>query len=54
VTVDTQTGVRKVVLSNLNPPSNEEAFALSADGRMIYYGAVRSESDIWIAERPKK
>ena len=26
-------------------------FAISPDGKMIYYGAVRAEADIWIVGR---
>jgi len=32
-------------------PSTDDVFAISPDGRMIYYGSVRAEADIWIAER---
>ena len=33
------------------PATPNEMFAISPDNRTIYYGAVRAEADIWIAER---
>jgi Tol biopolymer transport system component len=51
VVVDTVTRQRTVVPVTLPAPSTDDVFAVSRDGRTIYYGAARSESDIWIAER---
>jgi Tol biopolymer transport system component len=51
VVVDTVTRLRTVVPVTLPAPSTDDVFAVSRDGRTIYYGAARSESDIWIAER---
>jgi serine/threonine protein kinase/Tol biopolymer transport system component len=53
VAVDTNSGLRTVVSVKLPlPPTN--SFALSPDGRMIYYAGARSESDIWVMERKKR
>jgi Tol biopolymer transport system component len=51
VVLDTMTRARSVVELHLPGPSISEVFALSQDGRMIYYGATRAEADIWIVER---
>ena len=51
VVLDTQTRNRTVVDVHLPGPSVGDTFAVSPDNRMVYYGAVRSEADIWIAER---
>jgi len=51
VVVDTVTKVRTSLKVNLPAPSISDMFALSRDGRFIYYGATRAEADIWIAER---
>jgi hypothetical protein len=32
-------------------PSTNDVFAISPDNKTIYYGAARSEADIWIVER---
>jgi hypothetical protein len=40
-----------VVDARLPAPSSAEMFAISPDNRTIYYGASRSEADIWIVER---
>jgi Tol biopolymer transport system component len=53
VVVDTVTRQRTVVDVRLPAPSIDDIFAISRDGRMIYYGAARAEADIWIAERKK-
>jgi len=50
VTLDTVTKERRVVPVQLPGPSAAEVIALSRDGRTIYYGAVRAQSDIWLAE----
>lgn len=49
--VDTQTGARSVVDVKLPAPSINDLFALSPDGRMIYYGARRVETDIWVVDQ---
>ena len=49
--LDTVTRARTPVAVRLPGPANEEAFAISPDNRTIYYGAMRSEADIWIVER---
>jgi Tol biopolymer transport system component len=51
VVLDTKTRKRSVVDVRLPGPSLNEVFAISPDGRTIYYGAVRAEADIWIVER---
>jgi hypothetical protein len=51
VVVDTVTLKRMVVDVRLPDPSANEMFAISPDDRTIYYGAARSEADIWIMER---
>lgn len=51
VVVDTATRARTVVDVRLPGPSTDEMFAISPDNRTIYYGAKRSEADIWIVER---
>jgi Tol biopolymer transport system component len=50
VVTDLGTGRRTVIDVRLPGPSINEPLAISPDGRTIYYGAVRSESDIWIVE----
>ncbi len=52
VVLDTVSRERTVVEVSLPGRSTAEVFAISADGRTIYYGAERSEVDIWIAEQP--
>jgi Tol biopolymer transport system component len=51
VVFDTVTRTRTVVDVRLPAPSTDDMFAISPDNRTIYYGAVRSDADIWIAER---
>ena len=51
VVVDTVTRQRTVVPVALPAPATDDVFAMARDGRTIYYGAARSESDIWIGER---
>jgi hypothetical protein len=51
VVVDTVTRRRTVVDVPLPAPATGDVFAISRDGRTIYYGAERTEADIWIAER---
>jgi Tol biopolymer transport system component len=50
VVTDTATGRRTVIDVALPGPAINEPIAVAPDGRTIYYGAVRSESDIWIVE----
>jgi Tol biopolymer transport system component len=52
--VDIASGQRTAVDVALPMPSVDDAFAIARDGRTIYYGGARSESDIWIAERVKR
>ncbi len=54
VVADTQSGTRTVVNVRLPLPPIDNTFALSPDGRMIYYGGTRAESDIWVIERKKR
>jgi eukaryotic-like serine/threonine-protein kinase len=49
--VDAVTKQRTRIDVRLPGRSVNDMFAVSRDGRTIYYGAVRSEADIWIAER---
>ena len=51
VVVDTDTGAQTLVDVHLPAPAIPDVFAVSPDDRTIYYGAQRSESDIWIVER---
>jgi Tol biopolymer transport system component len=52
VVLDTVSRNRSVVDVRLpGPASTNEMFAISRDNRTIYYGASRSEADIWIVER---
>jgi Tol biopolymer transport system component len=51
VVLDTVTRVRTVVDVRLPGPSSSDVFAVSRDGRTIYYGVSRAEADIWIVER---
>lgn len=51
IVLDTVTGTRTVVDVRLPAPSTGDMFAISPDNRTIYYGASRSEADIWIVER---
>jgi Tol biopolymer transport system component len=50
VALDTVTRKRTTVNVQLPGPA-AEGFAISPDGRTIYYGAERAEADIWIVER---
>jgi hypothetical protein len=51
VVLDTVSRVRTVLDVRLPGPSTNDVFALSPDNKTIYYGAARSEADIWIVER---
>ena len=52
VVLDTVTRKRTVVDVRLPAPATTtEMFAISPDNRTIYYGAARTEADIWISER---
>jgi serine/threonine protein kinase len=52
VVLDTSTQRRSVVDVRLpGPAASNDVFAISPDNRTIYYGASRSEADIWIVER---
>jgi hypothetical protein len=51
VVLDTVRKERTIVPAQLPGRSIDDVFALSRDGRAIYYGAVRTESDIWVAWR---
>jgi Tol biopolymer transport system component/tRNA A-37 threonylcarbamoyl transferase component Bud32 len=51
VVLDTVTRARTLVPLRLPSPSIDDFFAISPDGRTIYYGGVRTEADIWITER---
>ena len=51
VVLDTVTRSRTAVPVRLPWPASEEAIAITPDNRTIYYGAMRSEADIWIVER---
>jgi Tol biopolymer transport system component len=51
VVFDTTSRTRTVVDVTLPGPSAIEQFAISPDNRTIYYGAERTEADIWIVER---
>jgi hypothetical protein len=49
--IDTETKKRSTVDVRLPGPASIEVFAVAPDDRMIYYGASRSEADIWLVER---
>jgi Tol biopolymer transport system component len=49
--LDTVARQRSIVDVPLPGRATDDMFAVSRDGRMIYFGAERSEADIWIAER---
>ena len=51
VVADIATRARTVVDVRLPGAPATDMFAISPDNRMIYYGAMRSEADIWIVER---
>jgi hypothetical protein len=51
VVLDTVSGTRTPVAVRLPAPAINELFGVSPDDRHIYYGALRSEADIWILER---
>jgi Tol biopolymer transport system component len=50
VITDTVTRRRTVIDVALPGPAINEPIAISPDGGTIYYGAMRSQSDIWIVE----
>jgi len=49
--LDTVTRTRTTVDVRLPAPSVDDTFAVSPDRRRIFYGAARSETDIWVVER---
>jgi dipeptidyl aminopeptidase/acylaminoacyl peptidase len=51
VVVDVASRQRTVLNVRLPWPSTTDVFTISPDNRVIYYGAVHAEADIWIAER---
>jgi serine/threonine protein kinase len=51
VVVDTTSGRRTPVVVKLPGASVDDLFAISPDNRTIYYGAARSEADVWLVER---
>jgi Tol biopolymer transport system component len=51
VVVDTVTRNRTVVDVRLPAPNSDEMFAIAPDNSTIYYGAARTEADIWMVER---
>jgi Tol biopolymer transport system component len=51
VVLDTVSRIRSVIDVRLPAPSIDDFFAISPDNKTIYYGAARSEADIWIVER---
>ncbi|HSC28015.1 MAG TPA: protein kinase [Vicinamibacterales bacterium] len=51
VVLDTVARVRTPVAVRLPAPQTNDVFAISADGRHIYYAGARAEADIWILER---
>lgn len=51
VAVDTVTRKRTVIDVRLPAAATGEVFAIAPDRRTIYYGAARSEADIWIVEQ---
>jgi serine/threonine protein kinase/Tol biopolymer transport system component len=51
VVLDTATRQRTPIDVRLPGPDTNEMFAIAPDNRTIYYGAGRTEGDIWIVER---
>ncbi|MEZ5317791.1 MAG: protein kinase [Vicinamibacterales bacterium] len=51
VVLDTVSGVRTPVALRLPAPQYIDVFAISRDGRHIYYAGARAEADIWLLER---
>jgi Tol biopolymer transport system component len=51
VIVDVQGGKRRVVPVTLPLPAARESIAIAPDGRTIYYGAQRIESNVWQVRR---
>jgi Tol biopolymer transport system component len=51
IVVDTVTRSRTVIDVRLPGSPQNDVFAISPDNRTIYYGAQRTEADIWIVER---
>jgi hypothetical protein len=51
ILVDTVTRERRVVSVQLPGPVYMDVFAISRDGRTIYCGVGRVQSDIWVAEK---
>mgnify|MGYP006175636947 CR=1 FL=1 len=51
VVADAITGARTPVALRLPAPQTIDIFAISPDGRHIYYGGIRAEADIWVLER---
>jgi Tol biopolymer transport system component len=51
VVVDVVDGRRRVIPVTLPLPAARESLALAPDGRTIYYGARRAESNVWKVER---
>jgi Tol biopolymer transport system component len=51
VVVDVADGRRRVIPVTLPLPAARESLALAPDGRTIYYGARRAESNVWKVER---
>jgi eukaryotic-like serine/threonine-protein kinase len=49
--LDTDTGGRTVFEQRLPGGITDDMFAISPDCRTVYYGRLRAEADIWIAER---
>ena len=49
--VDVVSKQRTIVSVALPGPAYNDVFAVSRDGRHIFYGYQRAESDIWVAER---
>jgi len=49
--LDTVSGARTVFAQRLTGGVTDDMFAISHDCRTVYYGMLRAEADIWIAER---
>ena len=49
--IDAVTKQRMRIDVQLPGAAINDMFAVSRDGRTIYYGAVHAEADIWVAER---
>ena len=51
VIIDVETAERRVIPVDLPLTPTQAAFAIAPDGKTLYYGGQRVESNIWMVER---